>query len=142
MPLLEKQLIIKRSTIPGAGKGLFTKKFISKGTRIVQYKGYTTTWKAVQQAKDFNGYVFYIKRDVVIDAKNYVTTFARFANDASGITKIKGVNNNCVYTIEGDKVFIDAKKDIHAGEEIFVPYGKEYWDVVRHNIKLAKPTGE
>ena len=54
MPLLEKHLVIKRSKIPGAGKGLFTKKFIEKGTRIVQYKGKLTVWKAIQQ-QQFNG---------------------------------------------------------------------------------------
>ena len=31
MALLEKQLYVKKSTIPNAGKGLFTKKFIPKG---------------------------------------------------------------------------------------------------------------
>jgi uncharacterized protein len=38
MALLEKQLFIKISIIPGAGKGLFTRKPIAKGTRIVEYK--------------------------------------------------------------------------------------------------------
>jgi len=38
MALLEKQLVVKRSAIPNSGKGLFTKKFIPKGTRIVEYK--------------------------------------------------------------------------------------------------------
>ena len=138
MPLLEKQLVVKRSKIPGAGKGLFTKQFIAKGTRIVQYKGNVTTWKAVQQQKDFNGYVYYIKRDLVVDAKNYKKTFGRYANDAKGISKLKTVTNNSSYVIDGKKVFIEAVKDINAGEEILVSYGKEYWDVVRHNMKLSE----
>ena len=138
MPLLEKQLVVKRSKIPGAGKGLFTKEFIAKGTRIVQYKGKTTTWKIVQQQKDFNGYVYYIKRDLVIDAKNYKTTYGRYANDAKGLGKLKDVTNNCSYVIDGKKVFIEAVKDIKAGEEILVSYGKEYWDVVKYNMKLAE----
>lgn len=138
MALLEKQLVIKRSKIPGAGKGLFTKEFIAEGTRIVQYKGKATTWKAVQQAEDFNGYVYYIKRDLVIDAKNYKTAFGRYANDAKGISKLKTVTNNCSYVINGTKVFIEAVKDINAGEEILVSYGKGYWDVIKHNMKLAK----
>lgn len=133
MPLLEKQLVIKRSKIPGAGKGLFTKKFIVKGTRIVEYKGYATTWKLVQQQKQFNGYVYYIKRNLVIDAKNYLKTFGRYANDAKGTSKIKGVTNNCRYVVDGKKVFIEAIKNINAGEEILVSYGKEYWDVIKHN---------
>ena len=33
-------------------------------------------------------------------------------------------------------MFIVAKKDIPAGAEIFVDYGREYWQNVRHNLKL------
>lgn len=137
MPLLEKQLVIKRSKIPGAGKGLFTKKFIAKGTGIVEYKGRATTWKLVQQQKQFNGYVYYINRNLVIDAKNYLKTFGRYANDAKGTSKIKGVTNNCRYVVNGQKVFIEAIKNINAGEEILVSYGKEYWDVIKHNNSVS-----
>ena len=31
MALLENQLVVKASTLPGSGKGLFTKKFIPRG---------------------------------------------------------------------------------------------------------------
>jgi len=54
MTLGERHLFIKRSNIPGAGKGLFSKKFIAKGSRIVQYKGKKTTWKEVQQQSVFS----------------------------------------------------------------------------------------
>ena len=138
MPLLEKYLVIKRSKIPGAGKGLFTKQFIAKGERIVQYKGKPTTWKNIlADAAAFNGYVYYINRNLVIDAKNYKTTFGRYANDANGISRIKKLNNNSKYVIDGKKVFIEATKDINAGTEILVAYGKEYWDAVRYNNRLG-----
>ena len=136
MASLEKNLFIKRSKIPGAGKGLFTKQPIAKGTRIVQYKGKSTTWKAVQQ-EDFNGYVFYIKRGLVIDAKNYIKAFGRYANDAGGISRLKKITNNSRYVVDGEKVFIEALKDINAGDEILVSYGKEYWDTVRYNKRLG-----
>ena len=136
MALYERYLIVKKSAIPNAGKGLFTKQFIAKGTRIVAYKGRVTTWKKIKDEPVFNGYVFYIKRNIVIDAKNYKKSFARFANDAKGMNKIKGLKNNCRYEIDGHKVFIIATADIHAGDEILVAYGKEYWDVIRYNSKL------
>jgi len=136
MALLEKQLEIKESTIPGSGKGLFTKQFIAKNTRIVEYKGRITTWKEVQQSPVFNGYVYYINRNRVIDAMNYKKSFARFANDAKGTTKIKGLKNNCTYEVEDNRVYISALHDIDAGSEILVAYGKEYWDVIRYNQKL------
>lgn len=136
MALLEKQLFIKRSGIPGAGKGLFTKNFIPKGTRIVEYKGKVTTWKEVNHDEGKNGYIYYVKRYHVLDARHHVKALARYANDAMGISRVKGVRNNSSYETNGLKVYIDAAKDIPAGSEILVGYGKEYWDVIRYNQRL------
>jgi hypothetical protein len=63
---------------------------------------------------------------------------ARYANDAQGLSKVKGITNNCRYVADMDtmKVYIESVKDIPAGAEILVQYGKEYWDVIRHNMKL------
>ena len=103
MALLEKQLVVKKSTIPGAGNGLFTEEFIAKGTRIIEYKGRITTWKDVLDGKHFNGYVYFINRNHVIDAMRRKTAIARYANDAKGHTKIKGVSNNCTYVVDKKK---------------------------------------
>jgi SET domain-containing protein len=138
MALLEKQLVVRRSTLPGAGKGLFTKKAIPKGTRIVEYKGRITSWKDSDHRNGSNGYIYYVKRYHVIDALPYPKALARFANDARGIVRIKGITNNSEYLEDGLKVYITATKDIPANAEIFVGYGKEYWDVIRENRKLAK----
>jgi uncharacterized protein len=138
MALLEKQLFVKKSTIPNSGKGLFTKKFIPKGTRIVEYKGKISAWKDVKDEDGRNGYIFYINRNHVIDALPVKSALARYANDARGLVKIKGVNNNCDYISEGVKAYIESKKDIEAGSEIFVDYGKDYWKVIRENIKLRE----
>jgi uncharacterized protein len=138
MVLLEDQLVVKKSILPGAGKGLFTKKLIPKGTRIVEYKGRITTWKEVDHHKGENGYIFYVKRDHVIDAAPYKKALARFANDARGINKVKGITNNSEYKEYGLRVFIVATKDIPAGSEILVDYGKDYWKVIRHNRKVAE----
>ncbi len=136
MALLEKQLVVKTSTLPAAGKGLFTKVAIPKGTRILEYKGKITTWKEVDHNNGANGYIYYVKRTHVIDAGTDKKVLARYANDARGLTRIKGLVNNAEYLEEGLKVYIVAKRNIGAGEEIFVPYGKEYWDVIRHNHKV------
>lgn len=141
MTLLEKQLVVKRSNIPGAGKGLFTKEFIPKGTRILEYKGRITTWKDVLNGKRFNGYVYYVNRNHVIDAMLRLKSLGRYANDASGITKIKGLTNNSIYVQEGKKVFIEAKKNIPAQTEILVAYGKEYWQVINDNKKILEQEG-
>ncbi len=138
MALLEKQLFVKKSTLPGAGNGLYTKKFIPKGSRIVEYKGRIKTWKDVSADEKENLYIYYVKRHHVIDALPVKSALARYANDAKGLKKVKGLTNNAVYVEDGLKVFIESTKDIPAGSEIFVSYGKEYWDVIRYNARLAK----
>jgi len=138
MALLEKQLVVKPSSLPNSGKGLFTKKFIAKGTRIVEYKGKKTTWKNVNIDEGRNGYIYYINRNHVIDAMPYPKYLGRYANDAQGMSKVKGIINNCRYVADMDtmRVYIEAVKDIPAGGEILVQYGKEYWDVIKHNLKI------
>lgn len=138
MALLEKHLIVKKSTLPNAGKGLFTKVAIPKGTRIVEYKGKITTWKEVKDDDGKNGYIFYVKRYHVIDAWKTERHLARYANDAKGLSKIKGITNNCDYITDGLKAYIESKKNIPAGAEIFVDYGPDYWKTIRENITLAK----
>ncbi len=138
MALLEKQLIVKKSTIPNSGKGLFTKKFIPKGTRIVEYKGRISSWKDVKDEDGRNGYIFYVNRNHVINALPTKSALARYANDARGLSRVKGVTNNCDYISDGLKAYIESKKDIPAGSEIFVDYGKDYWKVIRENMKLWK----
>lgn len=136
MPLLENQLLIKRSKIPGAGKGLFTRKFIPKGTRIIEYKGKVTTWKNVLSGDKFNGYVYYFTRNHVIDAMERKNSLGRYANDAKGLAKIKGLANNTRYVKVEKKVYMEAVKDIPEKTEILVSYGKDYWKVIYSNKKI------
>lgn len=133
MAFLEKDLIVKDSKIPGSGKGLFTAVSIAKGTRIVEYKGRILTWKEARQSETENPYLFYISPRNVIDARGYKKALGRYVNDARGAKKIKGLKNNCEYVIEKGKVYIDAMTDIPAGSELFVSYGKEYWDIMKEN---------
>lgn len=129
---------VKDSVLPGAGKGLFAKTFIPRGTRIVEYTGTITTWKEVDDLDGNNGYIYYVKRNHVIDAAGHPRALARYANDARGLKRVKGITNNAAYVEEGLRVFIESKKDIQPGSEILVEYGKEYWDVIRHNIRVDK----
>lgn len=135
MVLLEQELVIKDSLIPGAGKGLFTNVAICKGSYIVEYAGRRTTWNDVEHEAD-NMYICYIDDAFVIDGRSHVDVAARYANDAAGLTRVKGLVNNAHYVYDEDKVYIEATKDIEAGAEILVSYGKEYWDTVRRNMEI------
>src|SRR5687768_8482462 len=124
MALLEKFICVRKSQLPGAGKGLFAKEFIPKGSRIVEYKGKITTWKEVDGRDGNNGYIYYIKRSHVIDASSNSKSMARYANDANGLHRVNGLRNNARYAEDGLKVYIEAVRDIPAGAEILVDYGK------------------
>ena len=143
MALLEKKMVIKKSSLPGAGKGLFTTVFIPKGTRIVEYKGQIVSWKEVEKmADDRNGYVFFFNNQYCIDAWKTKKGIAHYANDAQGLVRIEGVKNNAEYVTEKKRCYIEAARDIPAGSEILVGYGGEYWQAIRYNIRLEQRTKE
>lgn len=135
MPFLEKQLSVKKSKIPGSGKGLFTKVFIPKGTTIVEYKGKITTWAEANHGDGLNPYLFFLNKKHVIDAWNTPKHLARYANDGKGLVREKGLSNNAIYVTKKNKAYIESTRDIPAGSEILVEYGADYWRVIKKNIR-------
>lgn len=125
-------LKVKKSKIKGAGLGLFTTSKIRKGDVIVEYEGENMTWAQAckRYKKDINKakYIFYVSKKNVVDAQNTPWALARYANDAEGWIKIKGMKNNAEYAVIKKKPYIVATRKIKAGEEIFVDYQKEYWE--------------
>jgi len=117
--------------LPNAGKGLFTRVDIPKGTRIVEYKGRLQSWREVKDQDGINGYLMYINRNVVINALPATKTFGRYANDAQGLVRKEGLKNNSEYVSEGKRCFIEATRYIKAGEEILVSYGRAYWTLMK-----------
>jgi len=108
---------------------------ISKGTRIIEYKGKISTWKEVNHENGTNSYIYFVTKNHVIDGLTYKKAMARYVNDARGFNKVKGINNNCQYVEDGLRIYIESIKTIPAGSELLVGYGKEYWDVMKLNAK-------
>lgn len=125
-------LLIKKSRIPNAGKGLYTTSFIRKGDLIVEYKGEKLSWNQCEKryGKNINKakYLFYVSKNNCVDAQLTTEALARYANDAEGFVKKKGLTNNSEYCIVKGKPYIIATRDIARGEEIFVDYQQEYWE--------------
>ncbi|MGZ4118223.1 MAG: SET domain-containing protein, partial [Bacteroidia bacterium] len=98
---MQNDLIVKKSTLPNAGKGLFTARDIKKGERFVEYLGEVITEAELdlRAEKDIYGYAFYISKNKCIDAFYTPNELARYANDAKGLTKIKGLKNNACYVV-------------------------------------------
>lgn len=129
--------IVKTSQLPNAGKGLFTQKPIKKNAKIIEYKGEIIDWKEYEKrvSEDKDGYLFFINKSRCIDAFSTPRFKARYANDARGLKRVKGLKNNATYQVFGERCYIVAERDINAGEEIFVDYTQDYWDCIRYNIK-------
>lgn len=133
----EKWLRVKKSQIPNSGKGLFTTVDIKKSERIVEYKGRLYKWKDIKYQDHINGYLLFMTSQAVIDARKS-RSFGRYANDAAGLSRVDGLKNNAEYLYEGKRCYIESKRTIKAGEEIFVAYGREYWSDKRKELIKKK----
>jgi SET domain-containing protein len=125
-----KNLKVDVSTIPNSGKGLFAKKDFKKGEYICKFTGDYIDSKELER-RDVGGarsaYFIYIDDDTTLDVYDS-KCLAKYANDAEGFRKIRGKRNNSALAQDGKNIYIQATKDIDAGDEIFVGYGKDYWD--------------
>jgi SET domain-containing protein len=125
-----KNLKVDVSTIPNSGKGLFAKKDFKKGEYICKFTGDYIDSKELER-RDVGGarsaYFIYIDDNTTLDVYDS-KCLAKYANDAEGFRKIRGKRNNSALAQDGKNIYIQATKDIDAGDEIFVGYGKDYWD--------------
>jgi uncharacterized protein len=139
-------LYLKKSQLPGAGKGLYTSRDIKKDEEIVEYKGEVVPWSVVEErsAKGYEGYAFYISEKMSVDAYFTPKAMGRYANDAKGFGRIEGLRNNSQYIVKRRngvrKVFIVASRNIKAGSEILVDYGSDYWRYLNKKPKKSKKT--
>lgn len=132
------KLEVKESSIPNCGKGLFTKTAIKRGEKVVEYTGEIITWKECQKRNEamedgFGAYYFYVSDRKCIDAQHVPESLARYANDAAGFTRIPGIRNNCRFEVIRSRAYIITSRNLKPGEEIFVAYGKDYWNALRSN---------
>lgn len=138
---VQKKFVLKvrRSGIPGAGQGLFTETRVEKGDAIIEYSGERLTWPQVRaRYPDLSlmGYVFYVGRNHWVDPSRRLSCLARYANDARGRTRVKGLRNNAEFQVFRGVPYVVATRRIEAGGEILVSYGKDYWE--NHLASLDK----
>lgn len=121
-------LYMSQSQIPDSGNGLFTAIDIYKDETIAIFKGkILSDIEAKKRVKEGNDRYFINLLDgSIMDSMN-AKCFAKYANDANGLTKLNFKNNAVITLDDNDKVCIIAIRNIHAGEELFCSYGKKYW---------------
>lgn len=123
-----KKCEIRESGIPGAGKGLFAIVPIKKDEIITGYGGsFFINVKSKYLLRDSLGVTWDAEEDYDDELE-----LGRFANDADFNPENFGhrYQNNCEFyssPILGIPPKLKATRDIEAGEEIFVPYGENYW---------------
>ena len=117
-PIVSSPLVEVRNS-PVHGRGVFAAAPISKGTRVIEYLGERLSHKAADDRyedhdeNDNHTFLFIVDKHTVIDA-GVGGNDARFINHQC--------EGNCESVIEHRRVFIDAARDIAAGEELGYDY--------------------
>jgi SET domain-containing protein len=131
-------LKIKESQIPAAGMGLWAEKDFKRGESIVKYDGETITWKECNRRnmaqEGYGCYYLFINKRKCVDAQYSTWAQGRYANDAAGFHRIEGLRNNARYEIRKGEAYIIASRNIKAGEEILVSYGRAYWNTLKKEM--------
>ncbi|TAJ96776.1 MAG: SET domain-containing protein [Candidatus Manganitrophaceae bacterium] len=109
-------------TSPIDGSGAFALRPIPSGTRLIEYTGERITHEVADaryndlEMERHHTFLFSVDEQTVIDA-------TREGNDARYINH--SCDPNCESVIEEGRVYIDAIRDIAAGEELFFDYAYE-----------------
>lgn len=105
---------------PVHGKGVFAKRDLRKGEKLLEYKGELIDWEEAlaRHPHDPNqpNHTFYFHID-----DGHVIDGGRSGNRARWINH--ACAPNCRAEQDGQQVFIFARKDIAAGSELFYDYG-------------------
>lgn len=132
-PKLEKNTVIKESTIPGAGMGAFAARDIKKGEHIGHYGGVLLR---KQDRKADDEYAVVVPKCAKEKAKPYVVIDGRGSKahmirvnfapyEING--KKTGLQNARIHGLcEKPYIAFAARRDIKKGEELFTSYGAHY----------------
>ena len=122
-------LYIKSSQIKNAGKGLFTAIDIYKNEIISLFKGEIIANKEAEKRALLNDDKYFINLlDGSILDSMHTDCYAKYANDAKGLSSSDFKNNAKITLNDDNNVCIKASKKIKPGEEVFCSYGKSYWE--------------
>ncbi|WP_339614160.1 SET domain-containing protein-lysine N-methyltransferase [uncultured Winogradskyella sp.] len=121
-------LYIKSSQIKNAGKGLYTAIDIYKDEIISLFKGEViANEEAAKRAQLYEDkYFINLLDDSILDSM-HTDCYAKYANDAAGLSNSNFKNNAKITLDDDNNVCIKASKKIKQGEEVFCSYGKRYW---------------
>jgi len=122
-------LVFKGSRIHGLGG--FAKTAICTGTRIIEYRGERISkGESLRRCEDNNGYIFALNAEQDLDG-DVAWNPARLINHSCA--------PNCEAELEGDRIWIVAKRDIKPGEEITINYGYDLEEYQDYTCRCGSP---
>lgn len=128
---------VAESTIPSAGRGVFTKKFIHALERITYYDG--VRLKKANKLRVDTDYAIDFQTPCGLDQLVGVSKLSPRLNSWNGrgvaqlindpiCYELSGRNVNCYFQgATGGRLYVVALRDIQPKEELFVSYGLQYW---------------
>jgi SET domain-containing protein len=126
---------VKKSKIKNAGKGLFAKKAIKKGTHICLYFGVLVPREQVYEGFYESDYLLEQKgNDWIIDSADPLSCLGRYANDSLSLQKS---NTDFGFYEKPFSGFLYATRNIKKGEELYVSYGINYWMSVKEKNAVS-----
>lgn len=133
MPTSSPYITIRRSGI--AGSGVFARRPIPAGTRVIRYTGRRVTKReaariAAQESADGVVYLFQLNRHHDLDG-NVSWNTARFINHAC--------EPNLESVQVGDRIWLEAMRDIAPGEELSYDYCFGLEDYAEHRCRCGSP---
>jgi SET domain-containing protein len=118
----DKKFVVRASGVHG--KGVFAARDLAKGERIIEYKGEHITWEQALKRHPHNPlepnhtFFFDIDEGMVIDGGAQGNSARWINHSCSPNCKAEQIEMN-----GQQRVFISARKNISAGDELFYDYG-------------------
>lgn len=113
---------VKRSTIPGAGRGLFSRVSIDLEETIGYYAGEVITSDELLAGR-FSGsdYILWVSRNYLIVGEGERANYTRYINHS------ETPNAFLIVSTRWKTARFECVKPIALGDEIFFNYGEDFW---------------
>eukprot|EP00929_Paragymnodinium_shiwhaense_P113039 TRINITY_DN81302_c0_g1_i1.p1 TRINITY_DN81302_c0_g1~~TRINITY_DN81302_c0_g1_i1.p1 ORF type:complete len:190 (+),score=5.46 TRINITY_DN81302_c0_g1_i1:95-664(+) len=136
-------LEVRRSLIPGAGKGLFVTRDVAMGQHLCDYRGSILNGREATLALQSGNvsriaYLMRLGKGVSIDAFPHPCVLARYINDHPDHLCL---NARFVKDASTFRARIVTTRPLQAGQEVYVPYGSGAWTrLAQFGLKRQRPS--
>ncbi len=128
---------IRRSTIPGAGKGLFAAVDIEVEDMIGYYTGEVIDNDELEDGVHSDSiYILWVSQTHIIVGEGPRANYTRYINHSNR------PNAFLVVSTRWKTARFEALRKIRSGQEIFFDYGEDYWNQMEFSPKRPKRIGK